>query len=435
MDGAISVKRFLEQVKAHVGPKFADVHLVGEVFNLRASDRHWYFTLREDGAALACAIWGSRRKQLAYVPKDGARVSVRGALDLFVQGGSLTFVVTHCELAGTGDLRHRLRDLEAKLRLEGVFDRPRRPPPRSPRKIAVIAALGGAALQDILKVTKKRAPGTDVLVFPAAAQGESCALENIMAIQEAQDEYWACDVILMARGGGSAEDLWGYNDPDLVRAVSACRLPIVTGVGHEIDVTLVDLAADVRAATPSHAAEMATADKDALALELKSALDRLGTWMNLCIRRFETTLNLLTTSGLTRLAPLAPQRARLSALEMRMKLAAPRSRLGLSAAQLASLRQRLEPLGQKVIEASGGKLGVCKRRIRAAASKTLESQAHALELLRVRLKTLNPAAPLDRGFVLVRDQDGRHVKSSLDAKPNDRLRLRWGDGERGAKVE
>jgi exodeoxyribonuclease VII large subunit len=413
-----------------VEPKFAAAHLVGEVSNLRAGGRHWYFTLKEDGAALSCAVWDSRRKHLAHAPKDGDRVAVRGGLDLFVQGGSLTFVVTQCELTGAGDLRQRLRDLEANLRAEGVFDRPKRTPPRTPRKIAVIAALGGAALQDILEVTRKRAPGTDILVFPAAAQGDACAPENLMALQEAQDEYWECDVVLMVRGGGSIEDLWGYNDPDLVRAVSECRLPIITGVGHEIDVTLVDLASDVRAATPSQAAELATADRSALLSELKSASDRLQTQMDLDLRRFETTLNLLAEKGLALLDPLTPSTTRLAAIGARLKLAAPQSHLGRTATRLATLRQRLDPLGQKAVESRECKLKECERRRNSAANKTLDRLGHALALLRARLDGLNPAAPLDRGFVIVRDHEDRHIKSSLGIQTNDRLRLRWGDGER-----
>jgi exodeoxyribonuclease VII large subunit len=434
MDGAISVKRFLEQVKTHVEPRFASAGLVGEVSNLRAGGRHWYFTLKEEGASLSCAVWSRSQKQLAHAPADGDCVAVSGSLDVFVQGGSLTFVVTQCELAGAGDLRQRLRDLEARLRSEGVFCRPKRTPPRTPRKIAVIAALGGAALQDILEVTRKRAPSADILVFPAAAQGEACVPENIMALQEAQDEYWACDVVLMVRGGGSIEDLWGYNDPDLVRAVSECHLPIITGVGHEIDVTLVDLASDVRAATPSQAAEFATADRDALLAELKSASGRLQAKMDLALRRFETTLNLLTEKGLAQLDPLAPSKARLAALETRLKLAAPQSQLGRSATRLAMLRQRLAPCAQKLVESRKDKLGEYKRRVKSAVGKVLEGRRHILALLRVRLDGLNPAAPLERGFVLVRDGEGRHIKSSLRIQANDRLRLRWSDGEKDAVV-
>jgi exodeoxyribonuclease VII large subunit len=200
-------------------------------------------------------------------------------------------------------------------------------------------------------------------------------------------------------------------------------------VGHEIDVTLVDLASDVRAATPSQAAELATADRGALRAETKSALGGLQAWMDLALRRFETTLNLLAEKGLA-LDPLAPSRSRLTALETRLKLAAPQSQLGRAAVRLAALRQRLGPLGQRAAESRAGRLKECERRAGAAANKTLDRLGHALALLRARLGGLDPAAPLERGFVIVRDREGRHVKSSLDVQAGDGLRLRWRDGER-----
>ncbi|HEX9010354.1 MAG TPA: exodeoxyribonuclease VII large subunit, partial [Holophagaceae bacterium] len=261
MDAPLSVKRLLEQIKARIEPPFAAVCVVGEVSNFKGSGRHWYFTLKEEGAALQCAVWAGQQRFLGHTPTNGQRVVLKGSLNLYVAGGSLTLAVTHCELAGQGDLQARLRQLEAELRAEGLFDRPKRPLPRFPRKLGVVAALGGAALRDVLEVTARRAPGIDLLIAPAAAQGERCVPETLLALQEVQDPFWGCEAVLLVRGGGSLEDLWAFNDPALVRAVAACRLPVVTGVGHEIDTTLVDLAADRRAATPSQAAELATPDR------------------------------------------------------------------------------------------------------------------------------------------------------------------------------
>ena len=169
----------------------------------------------------------------------------------------------------------RLRQLEAELRAEGLFDRPKRPLPRFPEKLGVVAALGGAALRDVLEVTARRAPGIGLLIAPAAAQGERCVPETLLAIQELQDPHWGCEALLLVRGGGSLEDLWAFNDPELVRAVADCRIPVITGVGHEIDTTLVDLAADRRAATPSQAAELATPDRAALGAELRRRVEAL----------------------------------------------------------------------------------------------------------------------------------------------------------------
>ncbi|NTV74688.1 MAG: exodeoxyribonuclease VII large subunit, partial [Holophaga sp.] len=225
MDAPLSVKRLLEQIKTRIEPPFAAVCVAGEVSNARTSGRHWYFTLKEEGAALSCAVWASQQRFLKAAPKDGDRVVVKGSLNLYVAGGTLSLAVTHCEPAGKGDLQARLRQLEADLRAQGVFDRPRRPLPRSPRRLGIVAALGGAALRDVLEVTLRRAPGVDLLIAPAAAQGDRSVPENLLALQEVQDAFWGCDAILMVRGGGSLEDLWSFNDPDLVKAVAACRLP------------------------------------------------------------------------------------------------------------------------------------------------------------------------------------------------------------------
>jgi len=430
-DKPITVKRFLEQIKIHVEPGFARVCLIGEVSNTRSSGRHWYFTLKEEGAALACAVWMSHQKQLTHTPQDGERVVVKGNLNVYVPGGSLTLAVTQCELSGQGDLQQRLRELEARLRAEGVFDKPRHELPRAPKKIAVIAALGGAALQDILEVTRKRAPGVDIMVFPAVAQGESCVMENLMALQEAQDDYWGCDVVLMARGGGSLEDLWGYNDPDLARAVSRCRLPIITGVGHEIDVTLVDLASDRRAATPSQAAELATPDRGAMRLELAYKVEQLNRHIDWRLHGLETTLNLLADQCLARLDPLSGYTKRLNHLTLRLERVAPSKRLDSAMTRLAMLRQRLRFVGHGVARHRGtNKLDGYTTRLHSTIEHIFEQRAHQLSLLQASLKGLNPEAPMDRGFVLVYDSEQRPVKSSAKIKPNAKLRLRWKDGER-----
>ena len=255
-------------------------------------------------------MWASQQRFLQHRPADGQRVVLKGSLNLYVAGGTLTLAVTHCEPAGAGDLQARLRQLEADLRAQGLFDRPKRPLPRFPKKLGVVAALGGAALRDVLEVTARRAPGIDVLIAAAAAQGERCVPETLLAIQELQDPHWGCEALLLVRGGGSLEDLWAFNDPDLVRAVADCRIPVVTGVGHEIDTTLVDLAADHRAATPSQAAELATPDRSALGADLRRRVEALTAKTLWRLRGLETTLNLLVDHGLNRAEPLVVTSAR-----------------------------------------------------------------------------------------------------------------------------
>ena len=432
----LSVKRLLEQVKTRLEPLFSAVCVVGEVSNFRSSGKHWYFTLKEEGAALSCAVWASQQRFLQHRPADGQRVVLKGSLNLYVAGGTLTLAVTHCEPAGVGDLQARLRQLEAELRAQGLFDRPKRLLPRFPRRLGVVAALGGAALRDVLEVTTRRAPGIDLLIAPAAAQGERCVAETLLAIQELQDPHWGCEALLLVRGGGSLEDLWAFNDPELVRAVADCRIPVISGVGHEIDTTLVDLAADRRAATPSQAAELATPDSSALGADLLRRMEALTAKTLWRLRGLETTLNLLVDHGLNRADPMVPLSARLGSLSQRLALAHPSRKLDGAAARLALLRQRVAQAGP----AAAGELDLprvldARRRLGPATLQALQRRDQHLAVLAERLHGLDPTGPLHRGFVLALAKDGRPVTSAAAQPPGAVLRLRWNDGERNAALD
>lgn len=458
MDSPISVKRLLEQIKARIEAPFAAVCVVGEVSNLRTSGKHWYFTLKEEGAALQCAVWAGSQRLLGHAPRDGERVVLKGSLNLYVAGGSLTLAVTHCEKAGVGDLQARLRQLEAELRAEGLFDRPKRPLPRFPKRVGIVAALGGAALRDVLEVCSKRAPGLDLLIAPAAAQGDRCVPENLAALQEIQDEYWGCDAVLLVRGGGSLEDLWSFNDPNLVRAVAECRLPIITGVGHEIDTTLVDLAADLRAATPSHAALEVTPDLARLRGEVTRRVDAMLHIMQWRLRGLESTLNLLSDSPGLRALPQRLDRGgarfaalshrlhlagstlgasgRLADLHLRLHLAHPRQRLEQTSHNVGMLRQRLFHASRLASgELARPRLLDSIRKLNPAMVDLLSRRHQRLELLKANLSGLDPKGPLSRGFVLARDDQGRPITSASAAPPGEVARLQWLDGERTARIE
>jgi len=436
MDAPLSVKRLLEQVKTRLEPPFAAVCVVGEVSNFRGSGKHWYFTLKEEGAALSCAVWASQQRFLQHRPADGQRVVVKGSLNLYVAGGTITLAVTHCEPAGVGDLQARLRQLEADLRARGLFDRPKRPLPRFPKRLGVVAALGGAALRDVLEVMDRRAPGIDVLIAPAAAQGERCVPETLLALQELQDPHWGCEALLLVRGGGSLEDLWAFNDPELVQAVADCRIPVITGVGHEIDTTLVDLAADRRAATPSQAAELATPDREALGADLRRRVEALTAKTLWRLRGLETTLNLLVDHGLQRAAPLDLATSRFKTLTQRLALAHPSRRLDGAAARMALLRQRLSHAGNRAAgEADLPRVRDAQRRLAPALLRSLQQREKHLAVLAERLQGLDPTGPLQRGFVLALGPDGRPVTGAGSLPAGSRLRLRWKDGERRATLD
>ena len=412
LQAPLSVSFFLEHLKKNTEPRYRSLYLVGEVSAVKSSGGHLYFNLKEDNAAVSCAIWRTVLPTLKHLPKDGDRIILQANLSIYIPRGTMTLAVTYCELAGQGDLQAKLKQLEAQLRIEGVFDRPRKDLPRSPQKIGVIAALGGAALQDVLRVTGRRAPGMDVLIFPAAAQGERCVPENLQMLEEAQQPHWGCDVLLMVRGGGSPEDLWGFNDPDLVRAVAACRLPLVTGVGHEIDTTLVDLASDQRAATPSQAAELITTERNELSLQVLAQVQELIRVMTEVIGRCETEFNLLSDRDGLYVVPdritqlghkLEMQQARLAAKD-------PIRRVELFKTQLTHHTHRLN---QFVIRP------FVKERYLT---------------LTTRLASLNPEAPLSRGFVLTLDTEGRPITSAAQVRIGEELQLKWADGTRAAQI-
>lgn len=457
MDVPISVKCLLEQIKMKLEPPFSSLCVVGEVSNFRGLGKHWYFTLKEEGATIQCAVWAGYQRFVKCSIENGRRVQVNGSLNLYIAGGTLTLVVTNCVPAGIGDFRARLLQLEAELRAMGLFDRPKKPIPRFPRRIGIIAAIGGAALWDVIRVTGRRYPGANLLVAPAAAQGERAVTENVAALQEIQDPFWACDVVLMVRGGGSLEDLWSYNDPTLVNAVADCRLPVVTGIGHEIDFTLVDLAADLRAATPSQAAELVTPDRrqtmDKLICLQEALVNRMGWRLHMA----ETTLNLLVDSkgmrslcehmsnsvrllerlnrDIARCEVFKKYSNKLYVLVQRLHLAHPSRRLDLVIGCLNLICQRLLYIAADLgSEASAPRFALAKSRLCSAIGSVFDLNKSKLSAANARIQSMNPKGPLELGFALVMDANGRLLTRSKSVPKNSKVTLCWLDGSRQADL-
>jgi len=370
----------------------ADVRVAGEVSNLsRPASGHLYFTLKDEGAQLRCVMWRSYAARLSRLPRNGDAVIARGRIDVYERDGVYQLYVEALVGQGIGDLNAEFERLKQKLQAEGLFDAARkRPLPRFPRALGIVTSPTGAALQDILNVLRRRYPLLEVYLSPTLVQGEDAPEQIVRAIQRLNDAG-CCDVILVARGGGSLEELWAFNDERVVRAIAASPTPVVSGIGHEIDYTLADFAADVRAPTPSAAAEIITPDINDLRLQVDA---------------MSLTLTETMQARLTR------ARAGLSTLQRALRLLSPFN-------QLARQRERLDEARARLAAALAHRLAVLRLR---------------LDGLRARLEGVGPMATLARGYAIVRDADGRTVRSVRAVQRGARLQITVADGSFDAQA-
>lgn len=369
-----------------------DLWIEGEVSNFRVTSAgHAYFTLKDDQASLRCVMWRSdvRRQDL---PQDGQSVLAHGRISVYEVAGSYQLYVDHLQLTGTGRLYLEFEALKRRLAEEGLFDPARkRPLPLFPRRLGVVTSPTTAALRDILNVLSRRYPVVQVVLSPTPVQGDQAPPQIVTAIQ-ALDDYADVDVIILARGGGSLEDLWAFNDERVARAIAASRVPVISGVGHEIDFTVADFAADVRAPTPSAAAELAVPDRAELQAALRGQRMRLTG----------------TLQG-----RLAERRQSLDYLAQALRRNSPRGRI-------ESLRQRVDELSQ----VGGARLG-----------HLLALRREQLNGLVGRLATLSPLATLDRGYAIVRHGETERVVTSVgQVTTGAPIAVRVRDGEFDATV-
>lgn len=368
-----------------------DLWLEGEISNWKqAASGHIYFTLKEARASIRCVIWRSQAERLIYMPQsEGEAVLAHGKISVYEVGGNYQFYVDDLEPAGQGVLHAQFERTKARLAAEGLFEADlKRPLPSYPRHIGIVTSPGGAALRDILNVLRRRYPIAQVILSPTQVQGDAAPLQIIAALTAIAARQ--VDVIILARGGGSLEDLWAFNDERLARAIAACPLPVVVGVGHEIDFTIADFVADVRAPTPSAAAELATPDR--------TELERL-------LQRHRLAL-VEAAQG-----RVATARTNLQARQWALERQSP-------AMQINNYRQRIDILVQQAGQMLQHRLSLQKERV-----KTLTSQ----------LETLNPYATLGRGYAIVQ-RDQTVITQTTQVNPGDEITIQVSDGQFGATV-
>jgi exodeoxyribonuclease VII large subunit len=433
-----TVSRLNKEVRLLLESGLPLLWLEGELSNFAApASGHWYFSLKDSGAQVRCAMWRQRNSQVRFRPKDGMAVLVRARVGLYEPRGEYQLLVEHLEEAGEGALKREFEKLKVKLAAEGLFAAERkRALPAVPRRIGVVTSPTGAAIHDILRVLRARFPAAAVLVYPTAVQGAAAVPEIVRALSTASRRH-ECDVLIVARGGGSLEDLWCFNDERVARAIAACRMPTISGVGHEVDVTISDFVADLRAPTPSAAALAATPDKSAWLESLTLLKSRFGGAMGRYLRgQLQNLGALMQRMQLSHPGTRLVQHAqRLDDLEQRLRLAlrasvtADRQRLGTLTTRLwrENPRHRLEALcshaatlGQRLSAAMAAKLGALGQRL-ALGSRTLDA--------------VSPLATLGRGFAVVtRADDGVLLRDVAQAPVGTEIEARLSKGRLRARV-
>lgn len=413
----------ITQLNAEVGQLltqgFPALWVEGEISNfVRHSSGHWYFSLKDAGAQVRCAMFRGRTSTLKIQPKNGMKVVARGKVGLYETRGEFQMVVDLMEEAGIGALQRQFEALKHELHAQGLFaDAHKQTLPRFPRSIGVITSPTGAAIRDILHVLQRRCPQIPVYVYPVAVQGEGASAQIAQAIAQADQEQ-RCDVLIVGRGGGSIEDLWAFNEAVVAHAIFNCKTPIISGVGHEIDFTIADFVADVRAPTPSAAAELVSPDMVAHQQHLQRLTAQLHRGQQRYLQQAQTHLQRLQQ----RLANQRPtqrlqQKAqRLDELDTRLHAALQR-RQQQTYDKLAQLRQRLQaqsPLRQ--IQQQQGQITRQAQYLQTLMQRRLDKYHTHLSLQVGKLNTLSPLATLERGYSITKTLKGEVLRQTTQVK-------------------
>lgn len=429
----LTVSELNRHAKAVLEQTFPLLWVAGEISNFtRAASGHWYFTLKDGQAQVRCAMFRHKSQYMDFKPDNGMQVEVRALVTLYEARGEFQLSVESMRRAGLGALFEAFEKLKARLSLEGLFDPERKQAlPAFPQRIGIITSPAAAALRDVLTTLRRRMPNIPALIYPVPVQGEGAAQKIAAAIQLAGQRR-ECDVLILCRGGGSIEDLWAFNEEAVARAIAACEIPVICGVGHETDFTIADFAADRRAPTPTAAAELATPHRADLLQRLavlQAGLTRQA------MRGLEQRMQQVDYLARRLLHPgtrIRNQQQHLGHLALRLKQSAPRlveqqewrvqrlaSRLAAAAPATQALESRLQQLRQ---------------RLDRAMESRLQGHQTSMQRLAANLQHLNPEAVLERGFSMVRAASGRIVRSSAELSLHEEVSMTFAHGSATARV-
>ena len=434
-----SVSELTGGIRALIESTFGEVWIEGEISNCKVwNTGHMYFTLKDGGAQIKAVMFRTAVRYLRFKPEDGLHVIARGRLTVYEPKGEYQIVCEHMEPHGLGALQLAFEQLKKKLHAEGLFDAARkRPLPALPRRIGIVTSLDGAALRDILKVLRRRAPNASVLIRPARVQGEDAAADVATALRMIA-KVPGVDVIIVGRGGGSIEDLWAFNEERVARAIVNCPVPVVSAVGHEVDMTIADFVADLRAPTPSAAAEMVVAAKDEFCNRIDRLTGRLRAASRADLQRRRNTVHVLSSRrGLAGFHGRLALRGRHTAELTHDLRNAVRASLEGRARSFRSLRQRLEQRDlARHLASMRGRLTGATGRLSAAAGRTRHRADTRFRALAGRLENLSPLAVLGRGYAVCWNADQTAiVRSSGSVNIGDRVHVTLASGEIDCRVE
>ncbi|MBZ0105315.1 MAG: exodeoxyribonuclease VII large subunit [Sulfuricella denitrificans] len=429
----ITVSELNRHAKAVLEQTFPLLWVAGEISNFtRAVSGHWYFTLKDGQAQVRCAMFRHKSQYTDFKPENGMQVEVRALVTLYEARGEYQLGVESMRRAGLGALFEAFEKLKLKLGQEGLFEQARkRAIPAFPRRIGIITSPAAAALRDVLTTLQRRMPNIPALIYPAPVQGEGAAQKIASAIQIA-GQRGECDVLILCRGGGSIEDLWAFNEEVVARAIAACPIPVICGVGHETDITIADFAADQRAPTPTAAAEMATPQR----ADLLQRLAMLQSGLNrLTMRGLEQRMQQVDYLSRRLLHPgtrIRNQQQHLEHLKQRLARAMPRLleqqewRVQRLASRLTAATPATQVLAPRLLQ--------LRQHLDRAMKSGLQRHQAGLQHLAASLQHLNPEAVLERGFSMVRNASGRIVRSSAEIALDEEISMTFAHGSAAARV-
>lgn len=386
----ISVSELNRLAKEVLEQSFPLFWVSGEISNFtRAASGHWYFSLKDQSAQVSCVMFRGRNSYLDWIPKEGDKVEARALVTLYEARGSFQLTIEFLQRAGAGALFEAFEKLKAKLQQEGLFDPAfKQAIPAHPKQIGIVTSPDAAALHDVLTTLRRRMPNTPVVIYPTPVQGKGAATQIASAINLAHQRN-ECDVLIICRGGGSMEDLWQFNEEVVARAIANCKIPTISGVGHETDFTICDFVADVRAPTPTAAAELASPSREALLNKLKQLSEQLKRNSLYLVQQREQLLDYLAR-----------------------RLVSPTQQVALQTSQLAQLRYRL---GLNI-------------------QQQLQRQQRNLTQLAQNLHHLNPQAVLSRGYAFAQNKQGEIISNSRQIKAGDDISLTFDVGSAEATI-